>query len=364
MTPTVVIPPFNETVTKTLRLRPMAEVTRFGYALELLTEVALTVKSKAVAGYSIGAAAAAYAVTGNAAGMAKVASLLASVGTFAITANDASLSRVRSLAASTGVFTVTGIDAIMSTKLLSAAAGSFTVTGNAATLSRKDSNYSSVSLLLHMDGSNGSTTFTDNSSNAFTVTANGNAQVSTAQSKFGGASGLLDGSGDFLSIPDDADFDFGSGNFTIEMWVRFTSVPSSGQFVALYSHRDASNSINCISIWYSGTDSYFYASYSTDGTTQANAIFVTPSASAGTWIHLAMVRNGTSLDMFTDGTKNTTVNIGSITLFNSTAVVRIGAANSTPAFFLNGHIDEVRVTKGVARYTSNFTPSAFAFPDA
>jgi hypothetical protein len=134
MTPTVVIPPFNETVTKTLRLRPMAEVTRFGYALELLTEVALTVRSKAVAGYSIGAAAAAYAVTGNAAGMAKVVSLLASAGTFTVTANDASLSIPRVMVASVGTFAITGIDATLYAKLLMAANGTFTITGNAAAL--------------------------------------------------------------------------------------------------------------------------------------------------------------------------------------------------------------------------------------
>ena len=307
-----------------------------------------------------------FTVAGIDATFVKVVRLAATAGAFALTGNDATLAATHYVTGGTGAFSVTGIDASLqrNTIALAGDTGSFAVTGVAATLTRQDASFSSVSLLLHADGTNGSTTFTDSSSNAFTVTANGNAQISTAQSKFGGASGLFDGSGDFITVPDNADFDFGSGDFTIEMWVRFTSLPSSGQFVALYSHRDTSTSNNCINIWYTGTDNYFYASYSTDGTTQSNAIFVTPSASANTWIHIAMVRNGTALDFYTNGTKNTTVTIGSITLFNSPSVVRIGAANTTPTFFLNGYIDEVRVTKGVARYTASFTPATIAFPDS
>ena len=81
-----------------------------------------------------------------------------------------------------------------------------------------DAYFSDVVLLLHMGGTDGSTTFTDEKGH--TVTANGDAQIDTAQSKFGGASALFDGSGDYLSVADSADFEFGSSDFTIDGWVR------------------------------------------------------------------------------------------------------------------------------------------------
>jgi len=75
-----------------------------------------------------------------------------------------------------------------------------------------------------------------------TVTAYGNAQIDTAQSKFGGASGLFDGAGDYLSTPDSEDWNFGSGDFTIDFWVRFNSLPGVGAQRCLYSQRlDDSN---------------------------------------------------------------------------------------------------------------------------
>ena len=81
-----------------------------------------------------------------------------------------------------------------------------------------DPYWSSVSLLLHMNGSNGSTTFTDSSSNNYTVTAYGHAQISTAQSKFGGASGLFDGSVDYIRATPSTNLQFG-GDFTLELQV-------------------------------------------------------------------------------------------------------------------------------------------------
>ena len=80
--------------------------------------------------------------------------------------------------------------------------------------------YENVSLLLFGNGPNNSTTFTDSSSYGHTVTPVADAKISTTQSKFGGASIYLDGSGDCLSLPDNASaFDFGTGDFTIECWI-------------------------------------------------------------------------------------------------------------------------------------------------
>lgn len=72
--------------------------------------------------------------------------------------------------------------------------------------------------LLHMNGVDGSTTFTDESGKSWT--AKGNAQIDTAGSRFGGASALFDGSGDYMELPDHEDFNVGSGDFTVDFWFR------------------------------------------------------------------------------------------------------------------------------------------------
>src|SRR3990167_1626483 len=79
-------------------------------------------------------------------------------------------------------------------------------------------------LLIHGDGADAATAVYDHSIYTQQITCNGNAQIDTAQSKFGGASILFDGTGDYLSIPDSDDFHFGTGDFTIEFWIRFASV--------------------------------------------------------------------------------------------------------------------------------------------
>jgi hypothetical protein len=81
-----------------------------------------------------------------------------------------------------------------------------------------DPNFANVSLLLYGNGINGSTSIIDSSPSPKTVTAFGNAQISTAQSKFGGSSIAFDGTGDYLTVPDNDNFALGNGNFTIECW--------------------------------------------------------------------------------------------------------------------------------------------------
>ncbi len=89
-----------------------------------------------------------------------------------------------------------------------------------ATTTSASANSANTVLLLHADGSNGSTVFVDSGSNGKTVTAYGNAQISTAQSKFGGASAYFDGNGDYLSVPSSDDWSFGTEAFTMEAWIR------------------------------------------------------------------------------------------------------------------------------------------------
>ena len=92
--------------------------------------------------------------------------------------------------------------------------------------------YPQTSLLMHFNGTNGSTTMTDNSKNNATVTATNGAAISTAQSKFGGSSVLFDGTNDYVSIPDNEALEPGTSDLTWEMWIKTTS---SVQYATLYS---------------------------------------------------------------------------------------------------------------------------------
>ena len=220
-----------------------------------------------------------------------------------------------------------------------------------------DEYWANVSLLLHMDGSNGSTTFTDSSSNAFTVTANGNAQISTAQSKFGGASGLFDGTGDWLSIPEASALEL-SADFTIECWIRTSS---TSDMVIGSSKNGTNTQILRINSGSSGNLDFYAPVYG--WVYQGVAAGITTS----TWHHLALTRSGSNTRMFVDGVqKGTTVTdwTGTIAMDIVGALFIGGSHYTAPAIDFNGYIDDLRITKGVARYTANFTAPAAAFPDA
>jgi hypothetical protein len=211
-----------------------------------------------------------------------------------------------------------------------------------------DSYYAYTSLLLHMDGTNGSTTFTDSSSNARTVTANGNAQISTAQSKFGGASALFDGAGDYLDTSVLAS-PTGSESFTIEAWIYPTAV--TGQDRVIFETRGGSGFV-----FFINTSGYLQVFDSVVGSvlTASNVLLI-----ANTWQYIALSKIGSTAYYFVNG-----ISAGTYTLASHATATncRIGARNDAAAAFV-GYIDELRITKGVARYTANFTPPTAPFPN-
>lgn len=207
-----------------------------------------------------------------------------------------------------------------------------------------DPDYSSVSLLLHCDGTNGSTTFTDDSPSPKTVTANGNAQINTAQSKFGGASAAFDGAGDYLSAPNSTDLQLGSSNFTIEMWVY--NATGQGSFALISKGSE----------WRLNNDSNRWVWSNAPGS--SNVFVIGGSVSAATWTHLALVRNGTTTTLYKDGVSVASGTSANVT--DSTGALTIGYDGSMPDW--NGYVDDIRITKGVARYTADFTPPTEAFP--
>lgn len=225
-----------------------------------------------------------------------------------------------------------------------------------------DSNIGSVSLLLHADGTNGSTTFTDSSPSPKTITAAGDAQISTAQSKFGGASMLFDGTGDFLTTPATTDLLFGSGDFTAEAWVRPSSVSIAQKIVGVWSDTTGVGFSWKLGILNTG---YLYFSYSTTGGNGFAVSATSQQLSANVWHHVACARSGTTIYLFVDGVQAGSATGVSVTFFatSSSKLLEIGRDGAGTTEYFNGYIDDIRITKGVARYTANFTPPSDRHPD-
>lgn len=227
-----------------------------------------------------------------------------------------------------------------------------------------DASYASVALLLHGDGANTAVVFTDNSPSPKTATPVGNAQISTAQSKFGGASMLFGGSADALSFAHAAELNLASGDFTIEAWIYVTSLvtarticqkdQSFGTTFPSYNFGvNANGSIQ------GGVGTGASAGYSQNITSAVSLIAV------NTMYHVAFTRSGTTLRLFIDGAQvqsgtqtGTPTDGGKVLL-----VGRYPSGGGAADAWMAGNIDDLRITKGVARYTANFTPHTTPHPD-
>lgn len=210
-------------------------------------------------------------------------------------------------------------------------------------------NDSNAVLLLHCNGTDASTDFEDDSLGGEThlIGAGGNAQKDTAQKKFGTASALFDGAKDFLDIFGSNDWAFGTGDFCVDFWLRFNSVVD---FYA-YDHGGMGIFYNSPTQW------------EIKGVILAPEMSFIWSPSVGVWYHVAFTRGSGTCRMFIDG-----VQIGSSYTrtgdLNEIGHLTIGANNAGTTYVLNGWMDEIRISKGTARWTANFTaPSSEYTPD-
>lgn len=252
-----------------------------------------------------------------------------------------------------------------------ASAHRYSLAGSWPGVGPSDPYFANVVLLLHMDGTNGGTTFTDSSSYGRTVTQYRSAQTSTAQSKFGGASAYFSGGTtstgtfqtvDCLTIPDSNDFTLGTSDFTIECFIYVTSFAASQEY---WAHRDAGGSapLSLLRVNTDGTIRAYFNSGSTDVTSSG-------SVSQNTWHHVAVVRNSETTSIYIDGVLQTLTGTNASGSFGDHAAdicIGAGADGATAAGWgsrFSGYIDEFRWTIGTARYTGNFTPPTEAFPDA
>lgn len=192
---------------------------------------------------------------------------------------------------------------------------------------------------LHMNGTNGSTTFTDVSGN--TVTALGNAQISTAWSAYGGASGLFDGSGDGLSVPDSSSLRFGTGDFSIRFHQRYNSLTgfqtlfSKGYSVAGGILIQTGNGDGKINVYQGVTPTLIVAETGSALSTGTD-YFVEIERSGGT---MTIRRNGTSVGSASNSTD-----------FNATSIIYIGGGSVTGFnnYYYNGYLDDMQIYKGVS----------------
>ena len=202
-------------------------------------------------------------------------------------------------------------------------------------------------LTLQNSVSHTNSQFVDSSSNNLLVTRAGNAtQGSFSPYSPSGWSNYFDGTGDYLSVADNTALQLGSGNFTVEFWVNFSSIAG---YATLWDKG------------YNNAGGIFLQTGNGNGrlivyASGSAVITETGTGTTGTWIHYALVRNGTTLTLYRDGISTGTAT--NSTNFNSSALMGIGVnVTGNPLSYLTGYISNLRIVKGTAVYTANFTPS-------
>ena len=240
---------------------------------------------------------------------------------------------------------------VMAVNILGQSAWS--ATSSAVTPAAGDSLFSTVVLLIHANGAGSS--FIDTSSSPKTITSSGATQ-STAQSKFGGSSAYFDGNA-MLTVPYSSAFDLSTGDWTVEAWWRpdgsagtdpniisITPIGSTYAQVRITAYNNGQFRLLCASGggWVSTT--------------------LGGSWSSGNWYHLAAVRSGSQFYLFVNGAQAINYSFSS-SLSSGTMATTIGAVDVNGSGRVIGYIDDIRVSKGVARYTSGFSVPTVAFPD-
>ena len=210
---------------------------------------------------------------------------------------------------------------------------------------------SNTKLMLNCDGANDGTTFTDASDSAHVVTAAGNAHTDTTIKQFGTAAAQLDGAGDYLTIPHNTDWDFDTADFTVDFWFRTTSLSDANQ--TLWSKSDADYQGIQSSLKSDGAINFTCDSDSSSPWV-VNATSAAGLVSINTWYHYALVRNSGTFKVYLDGAEIIT-NTTTIDFDDTSAPLRFGNWSFAHDDFI-GYMDEIRVSKGVARWTVAFTP--------
>lgn len=228
----------------------------------------------------------------------------------------------------------------------------------------QDPYYNNVSLLMHMNGSNNGVSFTDSSKNNLSISVSG-AVTSTAQSKFGGSSAYFNGSS-HLQINDTPELEFGTSNFTMEAWVYLATNDTTAHAICSKDTVVGTVGSNTGREWIwrinrSISRVQFITFDAPVGGTTIIALSDLYTFNQNVWNHLAISRIATTVYFFINGDP-----YGSGTCVNNiqsqTSNIRIGSGFfSGSEFRMNGYIDELRITKGIARFSNKFSPQGVQF---
>jgi len=219
-----------------------------------------------------------------------------------------------------------------------------------------DPYFASVVLGMHMDGTDNGTTFTDITGK--TVTRYGNTITKTGTKKFGTASAYFDGTTDYLGVTVSSPILSTTGPFTIDMWANLSSFAVQN---GLFYHRTSDN-IEGVIVNTSTLGDVFFRVANTNTAAWAVETAGPIQLTTGIWYHLAFVRDtSNNFRVYINGVMGTSVNwTGTIYFGGATPKCYIGASTNA-SWSTNGYLDDVRVTNGIARYTSNFTPPTLPF---
>lgn len=214
-----------------------------------------------------------------------------------------------------------------------------------------DPYFANVVALLHFDGVDGSTTFTDQTGKTWTPT--GSAQLDTAQARYGPSSLLLDGSGDFLTTPSSSDFAYGTGDFTWETSFRLNALGGGNSYIIDHGANGGTLFVNGTT----GRIGYYNA------TTGIGSFLYDPGAggdvTTGTWYDVAVSRVSGTTRLILGGAVIASAADAHSYAAQAVSIGQYGGGGNN----FNGWIDELRLTNGVGRYTSGYTPTG-PFPDS
>lgn len=215
-----------------------------------------------------------------------------------------------------------------------------------------DPYFANVVLLCHFDGVDGGIAFVDDGPNSESAT-NNNSTTGTGTVKYGTAALKLDASTDYISFSP-TNIVFGTDDFTIDGWLNYPTVSGSGVGQVMYTGTSGGNFIlSCGTTGIGGTNNKL------NYWTASGVVSSTTTVTGGSWHHFAITRSGTTLRVFIDGVLEAT---GTDAQTHGGSALQIGSGYHTVD--ATSWLDDVRITKGVCRYTSTFTPPTAAYPDS
>jgi hypothetical protein len=218
-------------------------------------------------------------------------------------------------------------------------------------------NDSYTKLLLHCDGSNNGTTWTDSSSSGHTVTMSSGSypRTETGTKKFGTASGKWNNAS-YLQVPDSADWHFGSGDYTVDFWLYHPQHCSTDHFDFIIAQPNAGGgNQSYIGTRRAGSGNYYMMTNFSGQSTQSNADI---TVTLNEWNHWAIVKNSGSVYFYKDGVNVMGTGVGvsaPVAWPDYNVPLRIGYQQDVE--YYNGYADEIRISKGIARWTTDFVPA-------